>query len=320
MGCDEMKKTVKTILSVVLALAIMFCAVACGPSLDDEVKNGTDVDISEPDYGFIERESFTPNAENPLEGTKDEKEIKKFYVGTTYYLIIVFTLTPRQENDGQSYFKTTAKFDNLDVLDATMQQASTSSTVVEIEHDMLEDKVTRNVQASFKIPSNPEVVKRYTMIVRMVPNKASGSSGVQLKINFSLEGNYTIRGNGDGFTRSIDIDKGTLAIPEPSYNSYDGKLKWKHVKNASYYVVYDGNDNKLMFDNGNGERSEKIMVTPDIKAGEDDMSVSLYNAWINGSKLSGYKELRVKAFGKDGETDESFYSSKFSETVTATVI
>lgn len=312
-----MKKTVKTVLSVLLALSIALCAVACGPSLDDE-KTGTDVDISEPDYGFIKQENFTPNAENPLEGTKNEKEVK-FEVGTTYYLIIVFTLTPRQDNEGQSYFKTTAKFDNLDVLDATMQQASTSSTSVEVEHDMLEDKVTRNVQASFKIASSTEEVKKYTMIVRMVPNKASGKTGVQLKIDFSLDGGYKIWG-ADGFTRSIDIDKGTLVIPEPAYNSYDGKLRWKHVKNASYYVVYDGNDNPLMFDTGNGERSEKIMVTPDIKAGEDDMYAPLDKAWVNGVKLSGYNEFRVKAFGKDGENDESFYSSKFSEIVDVTII
>lgn len=77
-----MKKTVKTVLSIVLALAIMLCAVACGPNLDDE-KIGTDVDISEPDYGFIAQENFTPNAENPLEGTKTETEVK-FEVGTTY--------------------------------------------------------------------------------------------------------------------------------------------------------------------------------------------------------------------------------------------
>ena len=70
-----MKKTVKTVLSVFLALSIALCAVACGPSLDDE-KTGTDVDISEPDYGFIKQENFTPNAENPLEGTKNEKEVK----------------------------------------------------------------------------------------------------------------------------------------------------------------------------------------------------------------------------------------------------
>lgn len=306
-----MKKTVKTVLSVLLALAIALCAVACGPSLDDE-KTGTDVDISEPDYGFVAQENFNPKAEDLLEGTKTETEMK-LEVGTTYYLIIVFTLTPRQDNEGQSYFKTTAKFDNLDVLDATMQQASTSSTSVEVEHDMLEDKVTRNVQASFKISSSTEEVKKYTMIVRMVPNKVSEKSGVQLKIDFSLDGGYKIWG-ADGFTRSLDVIKGTLETPEIEYDALDWAIKWKHVKNASYYQVYDKDEKVLTFDNGNGERSDKIMVTPDIKPGAN-MKALLGNAWINGSAISGTHELKIKAFGKDGVKDESFYSSEFSNTV-----
>lgn len=313
-----MKNAIKTILSAMLAAVVALFAVACkSPDLDDE-KIGTDVDISEPDYGFVEQEQFTPNKENPLEGTKSEREVK-FEVGTTYYLIITFTLTPRQANEGQSYFKTTAKFDNLDVLDATMQQASTSSTSVEVEHDMLEDKVTRNVQASFKISASTEDAKKYTMIVRMVPNKTSGKAGVQLKIEFSLDGNYKIWG-ADGFTRTIDIEKGTLAVPVAEYNSFDGALTWKHVKNASYYVVYDSSDVPLMFTDANGTRSEKIMVTPDIKPGVDDMRALLDNARIDGERLSGYYELKVKAFGKDGTDDESFYSSGYSETVEVNII
>lgn len=313
-----MKKIIKRTLSVILALAIALCFVACKkPSLDDE-KIGTDVDISAPDYGFVARERFTPNSEDPLEGTKSESEVT-FEVGTTYYLIIVFTLTPRQENDGQSYFKTTAKFDNLDVMDATMQQASTSSTSVEVEHDMLEDKVTRNVQASFKIGASATDSKKYTMIVRMVPNKASGNSGVQIKIEFSLDSGNKIWGT-DGFTRTIDIEKGKLAAPVPKYDAFEGTLSWTHVKNASYYVVYDANTKTpLMFDN-NGESSEKIMVSPDIKAGVDEMSALLSLATLNGEALTGYYDLVVKAFGANGENDESFYSSAFSEYVSVTIV
>ena len=310
MGNYSMKKTVKTVLSIIFALAIALCAVACGPSLDDD-KTGTDVDISEPDYGFVAQEEFTPNRENPLEGTKTEREVK-FEVGTTYYLIIVFTLTPRQENEGQSYFKTTAKFDNLDVLDATMQQASTSSTSVEVEHDMLEDKVTRNVQASFKIGASTEDSKNYTMIVRMVPNKVSGKSGVQLKIEFTLEGNYKIWG-ADGFTRTIDIDRGTLATPEVSYDAYNWALKWKHVKNASYYVVYDVDNQPLMFEE-NGQMTEKIMVTPDIKVGAE-MQALIPKAYLNGRPFSGSTDMKIRAFGKDGIEDESFYSSGYSNSI-----
>ncbi len=311
-----MKKTVRSILSIIFAFAIALSAVACGPNLDDNT--GTDVEISEPDYGFVAQENFTPNKENPLEGTKTESEVT-FYVGTTYYLIIVFTLTPRSENSGQSYFKTTAKFDNLDVLDATMQQASTSSTSVEVEHDMLEDKVTRNVQASFKIGASPEDIKKYTMIVRMVPNKVSGKTGVQLKIEFSLEESYEVKG-ADGFTRTIDIKKGTLAVPQAKYNSFEGSLSWKHVKNASYYVVYDATTKTpLQFEMQGGEKSEKIMVTNDINVG-DNMDVLLFNAWLNGERLTGYHELKVKAFGKDGVDDESFYSSGDSESVEINII
>ena len=311
-----MKKVIKKIIAIVLAAATATCMLACKkPSLDDD-KTGTDVDISTPKYGFVAQDSFTPNAEDPLEGTQTEREVK-FEVGTIYYLIIVFTLTPRQENDGQSYFKTTARFDSLEVLDATMHQASTSSTSVEVSHDMIEDKVTRNVQASFKIGASTEDVKNYTMIVRMVPQKVSGSTGVQLKIEFSLDGNNKIWG-ADGFTRTIDIDKGTLAAPVISYDASTWALKWNHVKNASYYIIYDIDNNPLTFETENGQRSEKIMVTSDVKPGAE-MQAIIGNAWINGTLFSGDTFLKVKAFGKDGVEDESFYSSAFSNSLSVSI-
>lgn len=311
-----MKKVIKKIIAIVLAAATATCMLACKkPSLDDD-KTGTDVDISTPKYGFVAQDSFTPNAEDPLEGTQTEREVK-FEVGTIYYLIIVFTLTPRQENDGQSYFKTTARFDSLEVLDATMQQASTSSTSVEVSHDMIEDKVTRNVQASFKIGASTEDIKNYTMIVRMVPQKVSGSTGVQLKIEFSLDGNNKIWG-ADGFTRTIDIDKGTLAAPVISYDASTWALKWNHVKNASYYIIYDIDNNPLTFETENGQRSEKIMVTSDVKPGAE-MQAIIGNAWINGTLFSGDTFLKVKAFGKDGVEDESFYSSAFSNSLSVSI-
>ena len=312
-----MKKTIKILLSVVLSVLMTASALACGGvDLDKENKDGTDVEISTPQYGFIEREEFTPDAEDPLAGTQEEKGFK-FEVGTTYYLIITFTLTPRSENDGQSYFKTTAKFDNLDILNASMQQASTSSTSVEVEHNMLEDTYSRNVQATFKIPASPEDVKKYTMIVRMVPNKASGDEGVQVKIAFDLDGDYRIWG-ADGFTRQIDIIKGTLAKPEVAYDDSEWSLNWQHVKNASYYVVYDENDNPITFET-NGVKSEKIEVTPDIKVGAN-MKKMLENAYKGDALLSGYNSLKVKAFGKNGVNDESFYSSEYSEPVTMTLV
>lgn len=314
-----MKKIIKKIIAIILAAATASCMLACKkPSLDDD-KTGTDVDISTPKYGFVAQDSFTPNAEDPLEGTQTEREVK-FEVGTIYYLIIVFTLTPRQENDGQSYFKTTARFDSLEVLDATMQQASTSSTSVEVSHDMIEDKVTRNVQASFKIGASTEDIKNYTMIVRMVPQKVSGSTGVQLKIEFSLDGNNKIWG-ADGFTRTIDIEKGTLATPIVEYDSFENSLSWIHVnKGASYYMVFDANDNPISFGKANETKSDKIMATNDIKPGKDYMHALLNNAWLNGEKLAGYHELKVKAFGKDGVEDESYYSSGYSETVEVNII
>ena len=285
----------------------MLCAVACGDvNIDDEVKNGTDVDVFDTMYGFIERDEFTPNKENPLEGTTTDMTLE---VGTTYYLIITFTITPRQDNDGESYFHTTARFDNIDVLDAKIKEASTSATTNELEHNMEKDAYERNIKASFKVSPSVEDTRKYTMIVRMIPNKAN-EDGVQLKIYFSLDGNYIVRGDGsDGYTCLIEkIIKGTIATPEIEFDPSTWAIKWKHVKNASYYVVYDRDDNPIFFENKNGEKSEKIIVTPDVKDGAD-MQAILDKAYLNGVLLSGSRDLKVKAFGED----EKFFSSGYSD-------
>lgn len=303
-----MKKAIKTLLSAVLAIAIMLCAVACGDvNLDDEVKNGTDVDVSTPLYGFVAREeddfNLILNKEDPLEGTKPDMNFK---VGTTYYLIITFTITPRQDNDGESYFHTTARFDNIDVLDAKIKEASTSTTTNDLVHNMENDAYERNVKASFKIAASVEDTRKYTMVVRMVPNKANDD--VQLKIVFSLDGNYKIRGDegSDGFTKLIEISKGKLQAPELAYNDDNFSLTWNQVKNASYYVIYDADNKPLMFQNENGESSEKI----EAKSAVEVVEVSLLRAGLS----KGRHQFKVIAFGKNGEDDESFIASDYSNT------
>ncbi len=305
-----MKKMIKTLLSAVLAIAIMLCAVACGDvNLDDEVKNGTDVDVSTPLYGFVAREeddfNLILNKEDPLDGTKPDMNFK---VGTTYYLIITFTITPRQDNDGESYFHTTARFDNIDVLDAKIKEASTSTTTNDLVHNMENDAYERNVKASFKIAASVEDTRKYTMVVRMVPNKANDD--VQLKIVFSLDGNYKIRGDegSDGFTKLIEISKGKLQAPELAYE--DLKLTWNQVKNASYYVVYDIDNKPIKFKNEKGEMDEKIEAKTGIEVGK-----SVEAPLLDSDLVEGHQQLRVKAFGKNGENDESFYSSDYSNTV-----
>lgn len=310
-----MKKRIK-FGAIILSAVLTLFGFGCGEvDLDEDEKDGTDIEISAPDYGFVKAEEFVPNTENPLEGTvkyfenPNVEEKAGFEVGTTYYLIIIFTVTPRQNNLGQSYFKTSAKFDNLDVLNATMQQTSTSLTSVVVEQDMKENKLTRNVEASFSIPPTTVEVKNYTMIVRMVPNKVNLDPGVKIEIEFSLNNSaYKIWGARDGFSQTITIVKGKLATPELTYNYGTMNLEWKHVKNASYYVVYK-DETPVVFNHG-GVESEKIVATGDIRPG-DTMEAVLMDSDLQ----SGFCSVKVKAFGENGTEDERFYSSNYSNIV-----
>ena len=65
-----------------------------------------------------------------------------------------------------------------------------------------------------------------------------------------------------------------------------------------------------IFKNEKGEMDEKIEAKTGIEVGK-----SVEAPLLDSDLVEGHQQLRVKAFGKNGENDESFYSSDYSNTV-----
>ena len=121
-----MKRVLKGMLA--LAFAAVFCMVffaGCEDMGESSVWGGesaySDVDVTDPIYGFIKEEDYDPETfdlENATQWTT-------FDVDTEYFAVINFVVTSRKDNAGQGLLNVQISFDKLDVLHGTVEDVNT---------------------------------------------------------------------------------------------------------------------------------------------------------------------------------------------------
>ena len=214
-------------------------------------------------------------------------------IDKNYTLELTFTVTPNRDSDGYSYFNTVLTFADISILNGTIKEAETGKQIENTVINAETGAERKEISLSFKIPAEKDTEKQITIVVGLEPVKVANNS--QMLVDFNSD-DAKIAGS-DGISRSFTISAATLARPVISYDRADMQIKWRHVKNATYYVVF-----------AEGVNTE-IMVQA---AGETAGTELVLDVIENYDKLYG-KSISIQAFSDVAH----FLASDKSEAVIA---
>lgn len=288
-----MKKIYKFLfLFLFLILILTGCNNETGETKGGSATGSSDIEISEPDFAFVKAENYDP--EN-FDVTKAAKWTN-LDVDTEYYLFLKLQIKSRRDNDGQSLLDVNFTFDALNVLEGTMEDAATGLMEEMTFTDAQTGNIAKKTTISFKIPSLSAEPKEINCIVSLKPVTV-GESHIIIAYNYNTSEDYHILGS-DGYTKNLKIKSVQIETPELTVSDL-GALKWKNVKNADYYCIYEAGSQSPLED----FYGEVIIVQSEgISVGGD----MFYNI---GEFLSGYHVIVVKAFSKNVNIKESNYSN-----------
>ena len=277
----------------ILIIATVFClfvAVLSGCSNTTKggsAKGSTDIHMTDPSFGFISAEIYDhATEENPF--TKDMLTKRTVLnADTEYCLFINFTLTSARNNDGQSLLKVNFTFDALNVMNGTMEDVSTGL----IEEMKFQDAATGNIgkttTLSFKVPPLSAEPKNIEMIVRLKPVMV-GESHIIFGYDYDADGDYKVLGT-DGKTTNLKIQPVKIETPRLSVNDM-GWISWNHVKNADYYCIFRGSNEKPLSDFD----GETIFIKATSYTVGDTITYNLSQI------LFDYQIVRIRAFSNKG--------------------
>lgn len=298
-----MKKLFK-ILTTVFALALaVACFAACdnGLTKGGSAKGASDIDISDPDFGFVKEEDYDPDTFN----IETAHKWTVLDVDSDYYLILTFDVTAVQNNNGQSLLNVDITFDTLEVMDGTIQAASTGGMVEMTFQDAGTGKVGKTITLSFKIPSTSTQPKTINLIVGLKPMQV-GESHISIAFRYdpseevASADSYKANGS-DGKTQNLKIQAVKIDTPVLSVDAM-GTLIWNHVKNADYYQIYEGSSTEPV----------KDYLGEVIRVSAEGMSVGAEMRKNMGEFATGYKEYRVRAFSNNKNIEQSNFSNVVS--------
>ena len=288
----------KRILSFIFAgiLLVSACALAaCG---DDGLTDGgsatgsSDIEISDPEFGFVKEEDYDPENFNIAGAAK----WTSLDVDTEYYLFITFEITARRNNDGQSILNVDFTFDALNILQGTVEDVSTGMIEEMTFHDAESGNASKRTTISFKIPSLSANSKTINIIVSLKPVTV-GESHIILGYRYDAGSGYRLLGS-DGYTKNLKIAAVKIETPVLAVSAL-GALTWKHVKNADYYCVYEaGSQNPLTDFMG-----DVIYIRAEGYSSGSDMYFNV------GEYLFGYHTLVIRAFNSSNNILDSDYSN-----------
>lgn len=235
-----MKRTIK-IFAMLLAFSIaVVCCAACGDGLTSggSAKGASDIQISDPEFGFVKSEEYDPD----IFDIETAHKWTKLDVDSEYYLILTFDVTSMKNNDGQSLLNVDITFDALDIMDGTMEDVSTGLIEEMTFVDAGSGKYGKTTTVSFKIPPISTEPKTINMIVSLRPMQLGESHiiiGYRFDPSTTMDSadSYKLLGS-DGYTKNLTIQTVQIEAPVLSVNEM-GFLTWKHVKNADYYQVFE---------------------------------------------------------------------------------
>ena len=292
-----MKKTVKSILIFVLIAVLAYSAVSCGNGMTKggSATGSSDITVSDPVFGFISEAEYDP-ATSVIDTYKKWTALD---VDTSYYLFLSFDVTAARDNDGQSLLDLNITFDALNVMDGTIEDVSTGMIQSLVFTDAVTGNVGKTTTASFKIPALSAEPKTIEMIVKLRPVDV-GESHIMIGYDYDPDGEYKILGS-DGYTKNLKINE--VQIEAPVLTLADsGNLKWTHVKNAEYYVVYEyGNP---ATDKYTGEQIVFTVGEGHAVGSEISLNIGYY--------ISGGHTFQIRAFSSNKNIQASTFSNEIS--------
>lgn len=272
-------KKIGWILVPIMAVCFVLTACSGGTTAGGSATGSSDIEISDPVFGFIRAEDYDPETFD----IETAAQWTTLDVDAEYYLFLTLDIAARRDNDGQSLLNINITFDALNILQGTMEDVSTGM----IEEMTFQDANTGNVgkttTVSFKIPSLSAEPKTINMIVSLQPVKV-GESHIIIGYDYDAPSEYRLLGS-DGYTKNLKIQAVKIEAPELSLTEM-GSLTWQHVRNADYYCVYEaGSQNPLTDFLG-----DVIYITA------ENTSVGSPMVYNIGEYISGYHALVIRAF------------------------
>jgi hypothetical protein len=215
---------------------MVFTGVSCDKDDSDKPEKygeGTsDVEIANFDYGFIEEENYK-DRETTIADTKRSTNLD---VDTVYYCLMEFDVMARKLNDGTSLMNVLVKFDNLGVANGTTEEAGTGNMTEMTFTDAGTGTDSKISTLAYKIPSDPDKVKKIRILVRMLP-VSIGESHISVSFEPKEFGEFKILGD-DGVTKNLNVVRVQIKAPEITVDRTNLKVKWTHVKHADYYIIF----------------------------------------------------------------------------------
>lgn len=272
-------KKIGWILVPIMVLCFVLTACSGGTTAGGSATGSSDIEISDPVFGFIRAEDYDPETFD----IETAAQWTTLDVDAEYYLFLTLDIAARRDNDGQSLLNINITFDALNILQGTMEDVSTGM----IEEMTFQDANTGNVgkttTVSFKIPSLSAEPKTINMIVSLQPVKV-GESHIIIGYDYDAPSEYRLLGS-DGYTKNLKIQAVKIEAPELSLTEM-GSLTWQHVRNADYYCIYEaGSQNPLTDFFG-----DVIYITA------ENTSVGSPMVYNIGEYISGYHALVIRAF------------------------
>ena len=298
----------KKIITALAALVTVFSAlvtVSCKPSGNGGGSGGrplaegsSAIIINDFNWSFIRAEDYTEDMTST-----DGVKFKELDADTDYYFACDFNVGAVNDNDGQTRFDTHIKFDDISILDGTIQEVGSGSTNEQIKLDNETGKVNMEATVSFKIPAFSDEVKRISITMRLVPVKI-GTAHISIDFGKKEGGNGAPKTDGgtnisgsDGLTRAIDVIAATIPAPVLTYNAEANLIVWQHVKNAEYYKIFV--DEEVLTVEG----KEVEVRADEFTAVGHEMSLNLVRY------LAGYHRVKIQAFNDNANFIDSLYSN-----------
>lgn len=279
-----MKKLFKVLILCFICALIAIPLAACddGMTKGGSATGSSDIEISDPDFGFVRSEDYDPD-------TFDMAAVGRWTsldVDTEYYLFITFDVTSRRNNDGQSLLNVDFTFDALDILQGTMEDVSTGMIEEMTFQDAGTGKIGKTTTISFKIPSLSAEPKTINMIVSLKPMQV-GESHIIIGYRYDASSEYKLLGS-DGYTKNLKIQPVQIAAPVLELTEL-GALRWRNVKNADYYCIYRAGIQDPLTD----YLGNVIYITTEGTSVGGEM---YYNI---GEFIAGYNALVIRAFSNN---------------------
>ena len=252
-------------------------------------------EIADFDYGFVLADGITDDSQISISSTSKPTS---FDVIESYYMVINYTLTSRDDNSGQYLMDTVISFDGVSFIDGNIYTVSGTTLT---EKTSIKDPGTGNdnmkLNISYKVPSSKDALKNVMIVVKLSTLKFGES---MMKIGFESS-DVNLTGDCDGVGKLMVINKVKLAAPVISFNDSTLALEWNHVEHADYY--------KLIVDNA---------VVTDTDGKDVYFSVDSYVAngstlsWDISSYVSGTRYVKIQAFSNSANFEISDYSNEIA--------